>query len=90
MEPLNEPILRVNCNQTALVLGGSVASALPPDLFVNNSNDMMPLQADTMKTLASILAPTLCPSALSSKFRVSVFLYGPSGTFTIQFQAFRT
>ena len=89
MEPLNEPILRVSCGQTALVLGGSVASAFPPDLFVNNSNDMMPSQADTVKTLASILASTLCPSSLSSKFRVSVFLYGPSGSFNIQFQAFR-
>lgn len=85
MEPLNEPILRVNCNETALVLGGSMASAIPPDLFVGNSYEPMPIQADTVKTLTSVLAPTLCPSALSSKFRVAVFLYGPSGTFTILF-----
>lgn len=80
MEPLSEPILCVNCNQTALVLGGSVASAVPPDIFLNNSNAFVPLQADTVKTLGSILAPALCPSALSSKFRIAVFLYGPSGT----------
>ncbi|XP_020269386.1 peroxisome biogenesis protein 6, partial [Asparagus officinalis] len=79
MEPLNEPILRINCNQTALVLGGSVASAVPPDLFVNTFHESMPLQADTVRKLASILAPTLCPTSLSSRFRVAVFLYGPSG-----------
>ncbi|XP_077244463.1 peroxin 6 [Tasmannia lanceolata] len=79
MEPLNEPILRVNCNETALVLGGSVASAVPPDLFIGDSKDFVPLQRDVVKILATILTPSLCPSALSSKFRVSVLLYGRAG-----------
>nr|XP_010907043.1 peroxisome biogenesis protein 6 isoform X1 [Elaeis guineensis] len=79
MEPLNESILRVNCNQTALVLGGSATCAIPPDILIGNYNELMPLQGDSVKLLASILAPTLCPSALSSKFRVAVFLYGPAG-----------
>lgn len=79
MEPINESVLRVNCNETALVLGGSAASAIPPDILVGNRDQLMPLQGDTVKLLASILAPTLCPSALSSKFRVAVFLYGPAG-----------
>lgn len=79
MEPINEPILRINCSQTALVLGGSAASAIPPDSFIGHASKFMPLQGDTVKLLATVLAPTLCPSALSSKFRVNVFLYGPSG-----------
>lgn len=85
MEPLNESILCVNCNQTALVLGGSATSAVPPDILVGNFNELMPLQGDTVNLLASILAPTLCPSALSSKFRVAVFLYGPAGEFNVHF-----
>ncbi|XXG74550.1 hypothetical protein AAC387_Pa07g3243 [Persea americana] len=78
-EPVDEPILRVNCNQTALVLGGSVASAVPPDLFIDDSKVFMPLQGDVVKILASVLAPPLCPSVLSSKFRVAVLLYGLTG-----------
>ena len=85
MEPLNESILRVNCNQTALVLGGSATCAIPPDILIGNYNELMPLQGDSVKLLASILAPTLCPSALSSKFRVAVFLYGPAGDFNVHF-----
>ncbi|WOL12257.1 peroxisome biogenesis protein 6 [Canna indica] len=79
MEPLNEPILRVNCNQTALVLGGSTASAIPPDRLIGSADEFTPLHNETVKTLASILAPALCPSALLSKFRVAVFLYGNTG-----------
>lgn len=79
MEPLNEPILRANYNQTALVLGGSVASAIPPYFFVKSSKDFIPMQVETVKLLASVLAPALCPSSLSSKFRVAVFLHGPPG-----------
>ncbi|GAV83366.1 LOW QUALITY PROTEIN: AAA domain-containing protein, partial [Cephalotus follicularis] len=79
MEPSEEVILRVNRNQTALVLGGSVASAVPPDLLIAGSKSFAPLQADTVKMLASILTPPLCPSALSSKFRVAVLLYGLTG-----------
>ncbi|KAM7495900.1 hypothetical protein LguiA_020314 [Lonicera macranthoides] len=79
MEPLDEPVVRVNRTKTALVLGGSVPSAVPPDLLIDRSKDFMPLQGDTVKILASILTPPLCPSALSSKFRVAVLLYGLPG-----------
>ncbi|XP_004309704.1 PREDICTED: peroxisome biogenesis protein 6 [Fragaria vesca subsp. vesca] len=79
MEPLDKPILRVNRSQTALVLGGSVSSAVPPDLLIAGQKGFVPLQGDTVKMLASILTPLLCPSALSSKFRVSVLLYGLAG-----------
>lgn len=79
MEPSDEPILRVNCSQTALVLGGSVSSSVPPDLLIAGQQGFAPLQGDTVKILASILMPPLCPSALSSKFRVSVLLYGLAG-----------
>ncbi|XP_043720572.1 peroxisome biogenesis protein 6 [Telopea speciosissima] len=79
MEPVDVPILRVNCNQTALVLGGSIPAAVPPDLLVCGSKGFVPLQGDTVKSLASILTPPLCPSALSSKFRVAVLLYGLAG-----------
>lgn len=80
MEPSEEPFLRVNCHQTALVLGGGVPSAIPPDPLIPQSNSVSPLQDDAVLALASILAPTLCPSALSSKFRVSVLLHGVAGT----------
>ncbi|KAL6208467.1 hypothetical protein ACLB2K_019416 [Fragaria x ananassa] len=79
MEPLDKPILRVNRSQTALVLGGSVSSAVPPDLLIAGQKGSVPLQGDTVKMLASIITPLLCPSALSSKFRVSVLLYGLAG-----------
>lgn len=79
MEPSDEIILRVNHTQTALVLGGTVPSALPPDLLIGGTKGFPPFQGDTVKTLASILSPPLCPSALSSKFRISVLLYGPAG-----------
>ncbi|CAL0302445.1 unnamed protein product [Lupinus luteus] len=79
MEPSDEPILCVNRTSTALVLGGSSPSALPPDLLIAEQEGPVPLQGDTVKILASILTPTYCPSALSSKFRVSVLLYGLAG-----------
>lgn len=79
MEPSDEPVLKVNRTKTALVLGGSVPSAVPPDLLISKSNGFTPLQGNTVKILASILAPPLCPSALSSKFRVAVLLNGLPG-----------
>ncbi|KAK2362943.1 cell division cycle protein [Trifolium repens] len=79
MEPSDEPVLRVNKTLTALVLVGSSPSAIPPDLLISGPEGTVPLQRDTVKILASILAPTLCPTALSSKFRVSVLLYGLAG-----------
>ncbi|CAN0899019.1 Peroxisome biogenesis protein 6 [Linum grandiflorum] len=79
MEPSDEAFLRVNHARTALVLGGTACSALPPDLLIGLPKSHVPLQAETVKTLASILTPPLCPSALSSKFRVAVLLYGVAG-----------
>ncbi|CAK9175950.1 unnamed protein product [Ilex paraguariensis] len=79
MEPSEQPVLKVNRTQTALVLGGSVPSAVPPDLLIPGPKGLAPLQGNTVKILASILTPPLCPSALSSRFRVSVLLYGSAG-----------
>ncbi|KAF2559114.1 hypothetical protein F2Q68_00012778 [Brassica cretica] len=76
MEPSNERFLRVNHYQTALVLGGTVSSGLPPDLLVSRSKVPMPLQEDAVNVLASVLSPPLCPSALSLKLRVAVLLHG--------------
>ncbi|MBA0753653.1 hypothetical protein Gogos_021146, partial [Gossypium gossypioides] len=79
VEPADEAILRVNRTQTALVLGGSVPSAVPPDLLISGSKSVAPLQGDAVKILASILTPPLCPSPLSLKFRLSpdqVFIAG--------------
>lgn len=92
MEPSNERFLRVNHSQTALVLGGTVSSGLPPYLLVSRSKVPMPLQEDTVNILASVLSPPLCPSALSSKLRVAVLMHGLPGTFaslsSITFSAF--
>ncbi|KFK42660.1 hypothetical protein AALP_AA1G023300 [Arabis alpina] len=79
MEPSNERFLRVNHSQTALVLGGTVSSGLPPDLLVSRSKVPKPLQEDTVNILASVLSPPLCPSGLSSKLRVAVLLHGLPG-----------
>ncbi|KAG5084093.1 hypothetical protein AAZX31_19G195300 [Glycine max] len=80
MEPSDEPVFRVNNTLTALVLVGSSPSALPPDLLIGGQAEgPVPLQGDTVNILASILTPTFCPSVLSSKFRVSVLLYGLAG-----------
>lgn len=79
MEPSDEAVLRVNRTQTALVLGGSAPSAVPPDLLIAGTKSFAPLQEDTVKILASILTPPLCPSPLSLKFRVSVLLHGLPG-----------
>ncbi|CAN7038712.1 unnamed protein product [Brassica oleracea var. botrytis] len=79
MEPSNERFLRVNHYQTALVLGGTVSSGLPPDLLVSRSKVPMPLQEDAVNVLASVLSPPLCPSALSLKLRFAVLLHGLPG-----------
>ncbi|GMI73773.1 peroxin 6 [Hibiscus trionum] len=79
VEPSDENNLRVNRTQTALVLGGSVPSAVPPDLLISGTKSFTPLQGDTVKILASILTPPLCRSPLSLKFRVSVLLHGLPG-----------
>lgn len=83
MEPSEDQVLRVKSTQTALVLGGSVPSAVPPDLLIDGPERFAPLQGDTVKALASVLTPALCPSSLSSKFRVSVLLYGLAGVFYV-------
>ncbi|KAK9055813.1 hypothetical protein SSX86_026898 [Deinandra increscens subsp. villosa] len=78
-EPSDEPILRINRTETALVLSASTPSAVPPDLLLNKKKGFLPLHQDAIKTLASIITPTLCPSTLSSKFRVAVLLFGLPG-----------
>ncbi|XP_057544684.1 peroxisomal ATPase PEX6 isoform X2 [Amaranthus tricolor] len=80
LDPPEEPILRVNREQTALVLGGSAAAAFPPDLLISEPVDIAPLQRDTIKSLGSILTPRLCPSVFSSKFGVSILLHGLAGS----------
>ncbi|KAI3439488.1 uncharacterized protein J3R85_004927 [Psidium guajava] len=79
MEPSDNPVLRVNCTKTALVLGGNVPSGVPPDLLCNHPKSFAPLQRDTVKILASVLTPSLCSSALAVKFRVAVLLSGLTG-----------
>ncbi|XP_027117008.1 peroxisomal ATPase PEX6-like isoform X2 [Coffea arabica] len=79
MEPSEAPVLRVNRTQTALVLGGNVASAVLPAMLIRGLNVSIPVQQNVVKMLASILSPPLCPSALSSKFRVAVLLHGLRG-----------
>ncbi|KAL8548573.1 hypothetical protein ACS0TY_007751 [Phlomoides rotata] len=79
MEPSEEPVLRVNRDQTALVLGGGVPSAIPPNPLIPRAKSILPLHDDAVMALASIIAPTLFPSALSSKFRVSILLHGVPG-----------
>ncbi|KAM3267431.1 peroxisome biogeneis protein 6 [Capsicum chacoense] len=79
MEPSEEHVLRVNRTRTALVLGGNVPSAVPPYFLIPRPLGSLPLQVRAVKTLASVLMPPLCPSALSSKFRVVVLLHGLTG-----------
>ncbi|KAI3932420.1 hypothetical protein MKW92_029641, partial [Papaver armeniacum] len=83
MEPQDEPVLRVNREKTALVLGGSVPSALPPVSLIGDQKGFAPFHGDTVRSLASILTPALCPSALSSKFRVGVLLCGLASEFFV-------
>lgn len=78
MEPSDEPILRVNCNETALVLGGAASAAIPPCSFAA-SGDSVPLHDEIVERLASIIAPALCPSDILPRIKFSTFLYGPSG-----------
>ncbi|RCV35421.1 hypothetical protein SETIT_7G238600v2 [Setaria italica] len=79
MEPSDEPILRVNCNQTALVLGGAASAAIPPYSFFSASGDSVPLHGEIVEHFASIIAPALCPSDILPKIKFSTFIYGPSG-----------
>ncbi|KAG2568805.1 hypothetical protein PVAP13_7NG400000 [Panicum virgatum] len=79
MEPSDEPILRVNCNETALVLGGAASAAIPPYSFFAASGDSLPLHGEIVEHLASIIAPALCPSDILTKIKFSTFIYGPSG-----------
>ncbi|EPS73106.1 hypothetical protein M569_01642, partial [Genlisea aurea] len=79
MHPSEKRVLRVNRSHTALVLGGNVASAVPPNFLIPKARDFTPIQEDAVSTLASVIAPTLCPSVLSSKFRVAILLQGVAG-----------
>ncbi|ONM14442.1 Peroxisome biogenesis protein 6 [Zea mays] len=79
MEPSDEPILRVNCNETALVLGGAASAAIPPYSFFASSGNSVPLHSEVVEHLASVIAPALCPSDILPKIKFSTFLYGPPG-----------
>lgn len=78
---MEELVLRVNRTQTALVLGGSSSSAIPPDILIPGPKVFVPVQLNIVKALASILAPPLCPSTLSSKYRISVLLHDLNGSY---------
>uniref|UniRef100_A0A0E0KV92 Peroxisomal ATPase PEX6 n=1 Tax=Oryza punctata TaxID=4537 RepID=A0A0E0KV92_ORYPU len=79
MEPSDEPVLRVNCNQTALVLGGGASASIPPYSLFASPGASVPLHSEIVEHLASIIAPALCPSNILPKVKFSTFLYGPSG-----------
>ncbi|KAK9142986.1 hypothetical protein Syun_012386 [Stephania yunnanensis] len=79
MEPLDEPFLRVNCSQTALILGGSEPSAILPDLLLGGSKEFGPVQQETVEILSSVLVRAFCPTALSSRGKASVLLSGIPG-----------
>ncbi|EMS51056.1 Peroxisome biogenesis protein 6 [Triticum urartu] len=74
MEPSNEPILRVNRDQTALVLGGSASAPIPPCSFFSANDDSVPLHGEVVEQLASIIAPALCPSNILPRIKFSTFL----------------
>ncbi|KHN28219.1 Peroxisome biogenesis protein 6 [Glycine soja] len=77
--------LSLNKNDNLVCFKVSSPSALPPDLLIGGpAEEPVPLQGDTVNILALILTPTFCPLVLSSKFRVSVLLYGLAA------QAFKT
>ncbi|KAK9102980.1 hypothetical protein Sjap_020234 [Stephania japonica] len=79
MEPLDEPVLCVNCRKTALVLRGSEPSAILPDLLLGGSKEFRPVQQETVEILSSVLVRAFCPTALSSRGKVSVLLSGMPG-----------
>ncbi|KAJ4797804.1 hypothetical protein LUZ62_049050 [Rhynchospora pubera] len=79
MEPSDEPVLRVNCTQTTLVLGGAAPSAIPPYNLLCSSSDQVPVQGEAVKTLSFLIASVIYPSVLTSKFRFGLLLHGPSG-----------
>lgn len=80
MEPATEPFLLVNCNQTALVLGDSVRSQLPP-LMLGPHVEKGPTAWMTpmVDQLARILAPSLHPDAPPLNLRTAVLICGPAG-----------
>lgn len=80
MEPAEEAVLRVNNTRTAFVLGGSVPSAVPPDLLSQQPMKSLPVQGSSIvKSLTSILLPPLCPPAVSAIYRFAVLLIGSEG-----------
>lgn len=79
MEPESEPFLWVNCNQTALVLGSSVPSRVPPPL-ISGRSDRRPItwMVPVIEQLARVLAPPLS-NAPSLPLKTAVLLCGPAG-----------
>ncbi|KAM7255147.1 hypothetical protein ACFE04_020388 [Oxalis oulophora] len=76
IEPSDELVLRVNQSQTRFVLGANAPSAIPPNLLISGSKILKPVQGDTVKNLACVLAPALIPDDHSSRYRVAVLLQG--------------
>eukprot|EP00252_Welwitschia_mirabilis_P011139 TRINITY_DN2503_c0_g1_i1.p1 TRINITY_DN2503_c0_g1~~TRINITY_DN2503_c0_g1_i1.p1 ORF type:complete len:970 (+),score=216.58 TRINITY_DN2503_c0_g1_i1:125-3034(+) len=79
MEPSTEDFLCVNCNRTALVLGGSVPSQVPPSFMAPGKATITFYQEDIVRQLIALLTPCLHPSAFSFKFKTTVLLHGPAG-----------
>ncbi|KAM1604563.1 hypothetical protein ACFX15_030652 [Malus domestica] len=71
MEPSDDPSLRVNHSQTALVLGGSVSSSVPPDLWIAEQQGFAPLQGDTVKNIGFHTYTTSLP--ISTIFKIQSF-----------------
>ena len=73
MEPSDEPILRVNCNETTLVIGGAASAAIPPYSFFASSGNSVPLHSEVVEHLASVIAPTFSPSDILPNIKFSTF-----------------
>eukprot|EP00249_Psilotum_nudum_P020917 c27900_g1_i1 orf=315-3470(+) len=80
MEPSADAFLIVNRSHTALVLGGSVSSQLPPAfLMYHQEKRVTPLQSRSVCQLARLLGPFLHHWAPSLKLRTAVLMHGPAG-----------
>ncbi|AQK93058.1 D111/G-patch domain-containing protein [Zea mays] len=73
MEPLDEPILHVNCNETALVLGGAASAVIPPYSFFSSSGNSVPLHSEVVEHLASVIASAFSPSDILPNIKFSTF-----------------
>jgi hypothetical protein len=82
MEPESEPFLWVNCKETALVIGNSICSQLPPSLFMPKlSMKPKPWISPMIDQVTRLLAPCLHPNAPSLKLKTAILICGPAGIF---------